>query len=72
MLKLVYKIKPEEKAAELEWLREQKIYPSVQNSWDFAPGGDLKPCVLIGAIVSSESALTIKLRHPLKFQDHYS
>lgn len=71
MLKLIYKIKPEEKAAELEWLREQKIYPAVRDAWDFF-GADLKPVVQIGVIVSQESALSVKLRHPLQFQESYA
>lgn len=70
MLKLIYKVRPEEKAAELEWLREQKIYPAVRDTWDFV-GAELKSCVQIGIIVSQESALSVKLRHPLQFQEKY-
>lgn len=70
MLKLIYKVKPEEKAAELEWLREQKIYPAVRDYWEFADGA-LISCIQIGVIVSQESALSVKLRHPLQFQEKY-
>ena len=70
MLKLIYKVKPEEKAVELEWLREQKIYPAIRDTWDFV-GGELKPFIQIGVIVSQESALSVKLRHPLQFQESY-
>jgi hypothetical protein len=68
MIKIIYKITPEERETELEWLRDQKIFPSCQNSIDWITGKDI---VHIGVIVSPDAALAIKLRHNLDSQTEY-
>lgn len=56
------------KEAELKWLRDQKIFPAVQDSWSWPKNVVMTQ---IGCIVSEEQALTIKLRHKLDAQDYY-
>jgi len=68
MITIVYYIEPAEKDAEVEWLREQKIFPAIADHWDFARGSAL---VKIGVIVNPEAALAIKLRHKLQLQADY-
>lgn len=68
MITLIYTIAPEDKESELEWLNEQKIFPSIQESYDWAQD---KQILMIGMIVNPESALLIKLRHKLQFQQEY-
>lgn len=68
MIRLIYKIKPEEEEREVAWLREQKVFPAVTHRWDWTTE---KEVVLIGVIVGQEAALTIKLRRPLDIQDEY-
>jgi hypothetical protein len=68
MITLIYTISQEEKAAELEWLREQKIFPSCQEVYDWVKGITV---VKVGAIVGTEAALAIKLRHKLESQSDY-
>jgi hypothetical protein len=69
MIKITYLVKPEEAAAELEWLREQKVYPSSQPTFDWVT---LAPMVQFGMIVSQEAALTIKLRRQIDGQSDYN
>jgi len=68
MIKLIYSIPQEQKVSEVKWLREQKIFPGVDDFFDWRTG---KAMTHIGVIVSSESALAIKLRHKLDLQDEY-
>lgn len=68
MHKIVYFVSQEEKDSEIEWLREQMIFPAVENHYDFKEG-TVK--VKIGMIVGSEAALTVKLRRKLNLQTDY-
>lgn len=68
MITLCYCIKPEEQSDEIEWLREQKIFPALQATWDF---NTFEPRVQVGVIVSPDAALAIKLRHKLDLQQEY-
>lgn len=68
MITLIYTVKPEEKQAELEWLKLQKIYPSVEDAIDWSTG---KIVARFGMIVSPEAALPVKLRHKLDVQLDY-
>jgi len=71
MITLIYHIKPEDKDAELEWLKEQKIFPSTEVAYRFDDKGELVKQLMVGAIVSPAAALTIKLRHNLDMQKDY-
>lgn len=68
MQKLVYYISPEEKNRELEWLREQMIFPTMVDSYDWI---NQKWFVKVGVIVGKEAALSIKLKHKLELQTDY-
>lgn len=68
MIKMIYTIDADKKVAELEWLRDQKIFPAVEEDWDWRTS---KKIVHFGVIVSPEAALTLKLRHKLDLQDDY-
>ncbi len=68
MITLIYTIEPEEKANELEWLREQKIFPAIEEAYDWVKN---KPILKVGMIVSPEAALSVKLRHKTQFQQEY-
>jgi hypothetical protein len=68
MITLTYNVPIESKHVELDWLRDQKIFPAHQEWWDWATE---KTCLRIGVIVSPEQALTIKLRHQLQSQQNY-
>ncbi len=68
MITIVYTIRPEERTDEIEWLREQKIFPAIEESWDWKT---MKPLLKVGVIVSSAAALSIKLRHKLELQVDY-
>ena len=68
MITLIYHVNPEEKQAELEWLREQKIFPGCEDYYDWIKQ---KQLVRFGVIVSTEQALSVKLRHKLDMQENY-
>jgi len=68
MITLVYHVNPEDKEAELAWLRDQKIFPACEDYYDWIKQ---KVFVRFGVIVNKEQALSIKLRHPLDFQKDY-
>lgn len=68
MIKILYYINCNEKDTEVEWLREQKIYPSVLKTINWRNGQDV---VALGAIVSEEAAIAIKLRRKLELQIPY-
>lgn len=68
MIKLIYVIEIYEREAETTWLYEQKIYPTIVESYNW----DKQRMLLkVGMIVSPDSALAVKLRHPLQFQSEY-
>jgi len=69
MISLIYTVNPEQKDSELEWLRDQKIYPGIEEFYSYQ---DNKMRVRFGVIVSPEAALSIKLRHRLDLQMEYS
>jgi hypothetical protein len=68
MITLVYTVELKDIVAEKEWLRELKVYPSTQDYYDYGTGLHY---VRFGMIVSPDTALTIKLRHPLQLQQDY-
>lgn len=68
MITLVYYVSPKEKDAEIEWLRDQKIFPGVAEYWDWKTNS---PMIKFGVIVGSDAALAIKLRHKLEVQADY-
>jgi len=68
MIKLVYCIDKSEKDAEIEWLRDQKVFAAYEDFWDWKKNITV---VRIGAIVGKEAALAIKLRHKLDLQTEY-
>ena len=68
MITLIYHIEKDNKDAELEWLREQKIFPGYEDYYDW---NNQKTMIRFGVIVSNEQALTIKLRHKLDTQKDY-
>ena len=68
MIKLIYHINKEDQAAELEWLREQKIFPGYEEHYDWLTKHTV---IRFGVIVSPEQALSVKLRHKLDMQQEY-
>lgn len=68
MIKLVYTVPVADKDSEISWLAEQKVYPGVAQYWDWSTN---TPHIKIGAIVSPEAAMAIKLRHNLDIQITY-
>jgi hypothetical protein len=68
MHRITYLIPVADKDAELEWLREVKVFPAVQRYWDF---DNDKEVYLIGAIVDDETVISIKLKRKLRSQDRY-
>ena len=68
MITLIYHVPYSERETELEWLREQKIFPGIRDGYDFRTH---QTTAEFACIVSPETALTIKLRHKLDLQDNY-
>ena len=68
MISIIYTVDTEKKESELEWLRDQKIYPSIEEYFNYQQN---KMFVRFGMIISPEAALSIKLRHPLDYQTEY-
>jgi hypothetical protein len=68
MITLVYTVSPTEAAAEKAWLNEMKVYPSYGDYYDWIAS---KQLVRFCVIVPPDTALTIKLRHPLQLQQNY-
>jgi hypothetical protein len=67
MITIIYAVKPQFAEAEKEWLKEQKIYPAVQNHWDNAGN----PTVRFAMILPPDTAMLVKLRHKLDLQKDY-
>lgn len=65
MITIIYTIKPEEKATELEWLRELRIFPGMCDGHDWVTG---KTVVRLAMIVTPDCAMMIKLRRELDLQ----
>ena len=68
MIKMLYTVSPALKEIELQWLRDQKVYPACQDLFDWKAG---IPLVGFGVLVNPETALAIKLRHKLDMQTEY-
>ena len=68
MIKLFFNVECENTEAEIAWLRNQKIFPAVVNSFDLKT---LKGIKCFGVIVATEAALAIKLRHNIIRQEEY-
>ena len=68
MIALTYNVDYDKKESELEWLNDRKVYPSIREVWNW---GSQKKLIKIGAIVSEDIAITIKLRHNLTHQRLY-
>jgi hypothetical protein len=68
MIKIEYSIEPGQKKEELAWLKSIYVFPATENSYDWLKQ---KSYIRLGMIVAPDTALLIKLRHPLKFQENY-
>jgi len=68
MIKLIYFIDTESEKEEIEWLKSIRVYPVVEKSYDWEKH---KYHLRVGMIVPPDTALLIKLRHPLKLQENY-
>lgn len=68
LIKLMYTIEPDRLADETAWLKELKVYPSVEPYFDWIQNIHY---VRFGMIVSPEAAVSIKMRHPVQFQSNY-
>ena len=77
MLKMMYSVPVEKKQAELQWLKDQKIYASTEDFTDwFSQDGNtytIDPThkTRFGMIVDNDAALAIKLRHSKVIQAEY-
>ena len=68
MNKLTYCVEQEDREREIEWLRDQRIYPVMQNIYDWEKN---KSMIRIGVIVNNEMTVFIKLRHQVELQTNY-
>jgi hypothetical protein len=68
MITLVYTVDPKDAPAEKAWLNEMKVYPSYQDYFDWIGN---KQYVRFCVIVPPDTALAVKLRHPLQLQKDY-
>lgn len=68
MLTLIYIVEPEQANAEVEWLKQIRVYPAHEIRYDWKLE---KVVARFATIVSDDTALLIKLRHPLQFQGMY-
>jgi hypothetical protein len=64
----MYLIKTHEADSEKEWLNSMQVYPAMQTYINWVQD---TIHVRVGVIVSEDTALAIKLRHPLQFQAEY-
>jgi hypothetical protein len=64
----MYLINPEDAIVEKQWLNSMQVYPAMQHYFDWIQN---KMYERVGVIVSGDTALAIKLRHPLQFQVDY-
>jgi hypothetical protein len=69
MITITYHLPRNQREVELEWLREQKIFPAHRDSWTWSPVA--QETVEFACIVSPDQALTLKLRHKLDRQEDY-
>lgn len=69
MFKVIYLIRKDEADAEVEWLRDQKIFPALADAWDWKK--DI-PMTCIGVIIDEGALLTLKLRtNKIEHQEKY-
>ena len=68
MITLIYTINPEDATAEKEWLREMRVFPGTEQYHDWIAN---KMYIRFCVIVPPDTALAVKLRHPLQFQVEY-
>jgi len=59
MFKVTYLVYKDVFDDEIEWLNEQKIFPALQDTWDWKKE---LPMVRIGAIIDEGALLSLKLR----------
>jgi len=71
MIKLFYNVNIEDKDSEIEWLKDQKVFPAIREHWQLEKA-EFKKVIQIGMIVSPEAALAIKLRRTLRYQEQYN
>ena len=64
----MYLIEPKDANAEKVWLHTMQVYPAIQDYYDWKQD---KMYIRIGIIVAPDTALAVKLRHPLQFQAEY-
>jgi hypothetical protein len=69
MIQVIYTIPPDRKEEEVEWLRSQKIYPGVEDQYDWM---NCRPVTKIAVIVTPDVAMWIKLRNNLDYQEHWT
>jgi len=69
MIQMIYTINPEDKDAEIKWLRDQRVYPGVQDGYDWV---NARAVVKIAVIVAPDIATWIKLRHNLDHQGNWT
>jgi hypothetical protein len=68
MITLIYIVKPEDAPAEKAWLKEMRVFPGTEVYHDWIAG---KVYTRFCVIVPPDTALSVKLRHPLQFQKEY-
>jgi len=68
MITIAYTVAPENVEDEKDWLRLQKVIPTIEQDWDWVKN---KPIIRFGMIVGPDAALAIKLRHNLDLQTKY-
>lgn len=59
MFKVTYLVYKDVFNDEIEWLNEQKIFPALQDAWDWKKE---LPMVRIGVIIDEGALLSLKLR----------
>lgn len=69
MIVLVYLINPDSTRTELQWLKSQNVYPSIEDYYDARDG---KHYSRLGMIVPDDTALAIKLRNSIQLQTIYT
>ncbi len=65
---LIYRVAEDKLEDEMEWLKTFHVYPAQNRAFDY----DKREYYFqLGMIVDEETALSIKLRHPLQLQSEY-
>jgi hypothetical protein len=58
MITLIYTIDPDKRTEEMDWLNDQKVFPAMEDAWDWRVN---KPIIKVGVIVSPETALEMQV-----------